>query len=57
MKTNLNMSYRRVKLKPTNINLKKISNTRSLFTVKYLIEVSTETLILNVVKSLVKLRN
>ena len=57
MKTNLNMSYRRVKSKPTNINLKKISNTRSLFTVKYLKEVSTETLILNVVKSLVKLRN
>ena len=48
MKTDLNMSYKRVKSSPTNINLKKINNIRSLFAVKYLKEVSTETLMINV---------
>ena len=48
MKTDLNMSYKIVKSSPTNINLKKINNIRSLFAVKYLKEVSTETLMINV---------
>ena len=41
------MSYKRVKSRPIKINLKKINNIRSLFTVKYLKEVSTETLMIN----------
>ena len=45
------MSYKRVKSRPTNINLKKINNIRSLFAVKYLKEVSTETLMINVGES------
>ena len=51
MKADLNMSYKRVKSRPTNINLKKINNIRLLFAVKYLKEVSTETLMINVDES------
>ena len=47
MKADLNMSYKRVNSRPTNINLKTINNIRSLFAVKYLKEVSTETLMIN----------
>ena len=51
MKTDMNMSYKRVKSRPININLKKINNIRSLFAVKYLKEISTNTLMINVDES------
>ena len=51
MKIDLNMSYKRVKSRPINFNLKKINNIKSLFAVKYLKEVSTETLMINVDES------
>ena len=34
MKDRMNMSYKRVKSKPSNINIQKIDKTRSLFAVK-----------------------
>ena len=51
MKADLDMSYESVKSRPKNINLKKISNIRSLFAVKYLKDVSTKTLMINVDES------
>ena len=51
MKADMNMSYKRVKSRPININLKKINNIRSLFAVKYLKEISTNTLMINVDES------
>ena len=51
MKTQINMSFKRVKFSPTNIDLKKINCVRSLFVVKYLKENSADTLIINIDES------
>ena len=51
MKTQLNMSFKRVKSRPTNIDLNRINNVRSLFAVKFLKEIKENTLMINIDES------
>ena len=48
MKTQMNMTFKRVKSRPTCIDLQKINNFRSLFAIKYLKETNGNTLTLNI---------
>ena len=51
MKRRLQLSFKRVKLRSTNINLQKINRIRSLFAVKLSKEISTDTLLINIDES------
>ena len=48
MKTQMNMSFKRVKSRPTCIDLQKINNFRLLFAIKYLKETNGNTLTINI---------
>ena len=48
MKIKLQLSFKRVKSRPANINLQKINRIRSLFAVKLAKEISTDTLLINI---------
>ena len=51
MKRKLQLSFKRVKSRPANINLQKINRIRSLFAVKLTKEISTDTLLINIDES------
>ena len=51
MKRKLQLSFKRVKSRPTNINLQKINRIRSHFAVKLSKEISTDTLLINIDES------
>ena len=51
MKRKLQLSFKRVKSRPTSINLHKINRIRSLFAVKLAKEISTDTLLINIDES------
>ena len=51
MKTQMNMTFKRVKSRPTSIDLQKINNVRSLFAIKYLKETNEKTLTINIDES------
>ena len=48
MKTKMKMSFKRVKSRPTNVNLEKIDKIRSLFAVKLSKEITSNTLLINI---------
>ena len=48
MKTQMNMTFTRVKSRLTCIDLQKINNFRSLFAIKYLKEANGSTLTINI---------
>ena len=51
MKDRMNMSYKRVKSRPSNINIKKIDKIRSLFAVKLSKEITFNSLLININES------
>ena len=48
MKRKLQLSFKRVKSRPANINIQKINKIRSLFAIKLTKEISTDTLLINI---------
>ena len=53
MKNHINLSFKRVKLRPSNINLDKIFSIRNLFTFKISKTISKETLLINIDESFI----